>query len=368
MYPLLIFLVALIIICLIACIIQKNVIHKIYEKFANMKPIPEGVNPKFYSNDKICVTPDTVNCVTNDSCAQYGIGETCSGPLGNKKCMCNSQAPNTANPLSLTNVNIKAGGVCSEDAQCETGYCGSEPGLFSKMCKCPVGYYFSKGKCVKESPLVQKNSEVDNFELGYKIPQVPDANAQVCATSGKLCKQNSDCSIGEGCNSNGMCICLLNYTNDVQANLIKVGGKCANSKQCEATSQCVNNECICPTGTYYNFTNNNCECSEPDQVYDEKVGCVLPKDLPRSVCNSKKDFYCDTNKSCGLGEYCDPVTRRCICNADIYVGTIKAGAKCNNNSQCESGVCDNMDGKLDYKVCKYIPVKIHDFALAKYAF
>lgn len=370
MHPLLILLLFTTICLMVYFCVTKNVKQQCakrnYENFGNMKPIAEGLNPQFLPTDKICTTPLYETCITNDSCAQYGLGESCSGPIGNMKCMCNSTSRD-GQKLSASNALIKSGSVCSENSQCETGFCESEPGLFSKMCKCPPDSTEENGKCIQERKVVVQNS-IDNFGLGYNIPPVPATKKQACETTGKLCKSNEDCSLGEGCNSNGMCICLLNYTNDVQANLITVGGNCENDKQCEADSKCVKGECSCPAGTFYNFTNNRCECGDPELIYNEKVGCVPPSQLPRDLCNTPKDFICDSNKKCGLGEYCDPVTRRCICNADIYNNVIKEGAKCENNNQCDSGVCDNMDGKLDYKVCRYIPVQVHDFAVAKYAF
>jgi hypothetical protein len=165
-----------------------------------------------------------------------------------------------------------------------------------------------------------------------------------------------------------MCICLLNYTNDPDPNRIKVGGKCETTEQCIVTSNCEKSECTCPDGTYYDFTNNRCNCMDPEHTYDKTLGCVPPSQIPKTICPSNKNTFCDSNKQCGIGEYCDPVTRRCICDANTFSGVINAGGKCERNDQCDSGVCTDMNGKLDYKVCKYSPVNIFDLVSKKYSF
>jgi hypothetical protein len=369
MNPYLLLVVLVLFICIVIrlCTKRNKSSRDENEKFANMKPLQNGLDPKFYSNNLICSTPSNFNCITNDSCAQYGLGEVCVGPIGEMKCVCNSKSSDNA-PMSTNNVLIGPGAVCSEDKQCETGFCVTDPGLFSKLCGCPDNYTLEGKKCVKLPEKVIKN-EVNNFFLGGNIQGVPGKDtSSACSTTGKFCKTSSDCSLGEGCNSNGLCICLLNYTNDVDPNRIKVGGKCESSEQCIVTSDCVNSECTCPAGTYYDFTNNKCNCDDPELTYDKKLGCVRASQIPRTICPSNKNTFCDSNQKCGTGEYCDPVTRRCICNANTFSGVINAGGKCETNEQCDSGVCTDMNGKLDYKVCKYSPVNIFDLVSKKFSF
>jgi hypothetical protein len=367
MPPIVIFLIIVATCILIYYLCNKCNKQKIHERFANMEPLNNGLNPEFYPKDKICDSPPDTKCVTNDSCAQYSIGEQCRGPLGNMKCSCQSKSGDN-NSLSVNNAVIKAGAVCDTNKQCETGYCGTVPGIFSKMCKCPENSTLVEGKCVElsKSVIADKNMK---YAVGYNISGVPDAKTQACSSTGKACSSNSDCSLGEGCNPNGMCVCMLNYTNDVEANKIKVGGNCQNTEQCSSTGQCVNNVCECPSGTFYNFSNNECECADPELVYSKAVGCVKPNKLPKQVCNSPSSFICDSNNSCGIGEYCDPVSRRCLCNANTYSSIIKIGGKCDSNDQCESGICDNMNGTLDYKICKNVPpISLYQLAKNKYSY
>lgn len=314
----------------------------------------------FYSDKRICATPVAMGmCSSNDSCAQYGIGESCDGPVGSRQCVCVAKM-NNDKPV------IAVGGVCTENSHCITNYCADIPGQFSKMCQCPSDFIYDLdiGQCVPEfAPRSVQGGINLNIpqDLGitehYATSRAPPKGA--CMTVGKITRNGADCSLGEAVTPDGFCACQLVNAGKIEENKITVGGNCDNSSQCISTGICFQSPeenrktCKCPKGLVYQWSSESCVCPNSDQVWDVSMQkCVYPQDKHRALCNSSPNFKCSSNNDCGIGEICDPATRTCYCNSNLYSDKIHGGAKCSNDAMCASGVCEHVKGQT---VCKNVP-------------
>jgi hypothetical protein len=332
----------------------------------NVKPsdkLNATTNLPTYSDKFVCNTPWNMNCVTNDSCAQFGIGESCQGPQGQQFCVCQTKHNDGITKLSkptpyTENMIIDLGGVCTQDNQCISGYCKDIYGQFSKMCSCPDNTQFDEQskKCIL-------------------IPQsVPDISppAGSCTTSGKSCKANSQCSLGEACTPDGFCACQLVRPGRAEENKVSVGGNCAMDTQCVKSAICKNNNgsktCQCPPQFVYDWSTNTCKCPMNGDVWDSiQKKCVPPQELKRTLCPTSTSFQCASNAQCGLGEYCDMVTQKCVCTMNTYLsGYIEMGGKCDSDRQCSSGKCVQNGGA---KICAPSnDISTYSLAITDYSF
>lgn len=341
----------------------------------------QNTNPQ---NELACNTPWSQNCVNNDACAMFGVGESCSGPVGNQFCVCQSSLKNgkpveSGKKVKANDVVVGVGGVCTNNEQCCTNYCGKQVGQFSKLCKCPSNLVFNNQELKCECPVgtFLDHKEINCLDFwsdigecvcpeGYDLIDgkcVLDScvdlpkplNDKICETSGKLCGSTSECSLGEYCDSNGQCLCMVtNYEQNNQYGTFLGGANCSTDDQCAHNMVCTSKNsktgfgiCNCPEGLYYNndlgYKSWYCTCPDSRQSVDPLTKkCTNNDDFKRALCPSTLDSPIKKSQAeCGLGELFNPVTGKCYCGGDVHTGKIFKGANCINNQQCELGNCVN---------------------------
>lgn len=297
-------------------------------------------NNQLIVDDKsVCKTPSEAFCTNNDLCARYGIGESCQGPEGYGRCVC-----------EVRKVDGKIGidGVCTSDDQCCTNYCYGGSGLQSKFCSCPEDKQWDpvEGKCV---------AVVENVIYSPVLAPKGVCLREGNRVEGLSCSKDTDCGLGAACNGTGYCVCLLSTQGDYIENKIKLGGLCESSDQCLPNLLCEKNQygdktCLCPKGLLYDWTTNWCDCPTPGDVYlADREMCFPPNNVPRKTCPNK-GAYCKNDTDVGLGESCDPVSHVAVCHAkDLpYSQFIFGPGKCNDNSDCVSNQCLKSNNGFSY--------------------
>lgn len=327
-----------------------------------------GYSYDFYSDKYVCNTPWSMTASSNDSCAQYGIGERAEGPMGHQFCVCEAKLKNgnsigTIKP-SASEVTIGFGAVCTEDSQCCTNYCGETQGQFSKMCKCPAGLQWDS---VAQSCVGTYIADQGGFSSMYddRVESYLPPPFGAIPTSGKLCASNGECGLGEACTPDNFCASQLMPTTETYGNQFNVGANCDTSDQCANNMQCMNGVCACPDPLIYEFSSHDCQCVDGSK---SPLGntCVKPSVLPRRFCPTVPPGFSRGWKDCGLGEVFIPGSNACACVTDlttIHPGKIGKGGKCENTSQCKSGECRKMN---DISVCVEPSDPLWSLAVSEY--
>lgn len=300
---------------------------------------------------KVCNTPWHIRAITPDTCAQYGIGESVSGPEGDTRCVCEARLKGSKGKLekldkkSLTADNIVIGinGVCTNDSQCCTGRCASMAGFDAKICQCPPGQFWNmaENKCVYNN--------WDAFPYPLQLP-TDSTKSQTCLTTGKWTLSTADCSLGEAVTPDGFCACQVVPSGNYQEGKFMAGAKCTDSNQCINNLECAADKngkgtfvCQPPKGLILEHdldTNMYATCPNTEETWDPAQQKCVPFDqVKRVICPSKPTDTCNGNLSVGLGEYCDIPTHKAICAANIHTGAIYEGGRCTDNSQCDSKQC-----------------------------
>jgi hypothetical protein len=303
-----------------------------------------------YSDKLACNTPSEAYCVTNDSCAQYGIGEKCEGPEGYKRCVCESalKSGEISNKVPGNQVIIGYGAVCTSNNQCITNFCNEAlPGMYSKYCDCSPGYEWDQ-YTTKCRPAFN--------DAVYKSV-IPPIGSCPQSAFGTLCTGNAGLPKGMACNRDGYAICMLSDTSDNEEYRILNGGNCESSDECYGMLTCDVNKyghkvCICPKGTGWDERSYSCTCPDAYDIYDPKTKkCYKPGAEPHSVCvNSRygKITPCTSDNQVGMGEHCDPSQHVVVCDALSlpYNMEINMGGRCKTSNDCKSGVCRMGDGTV----------------------
>ena len=334
-----------------------------------------GYNYDFYNDKYVCNTPWSLPASSNDSCAQYGIGEMMEGPPGHQFCVCEAKFKEGGKVPSRTpnadNVVIGVGAVCTKDQQCCTQYCATMPGQFSKMCNCPPGLTWDPegNRCVgayrrDQGPF---SSMYDDHVESYRPP--PPGSIP---SSGKLCASNRECGLGEACTPDNFCASqLINAMSGGPSalehadNYFNIGANCQADEQCGNNMRCLQGVCACPEPLMYEWYSRMCQC--PDGALTLADGqCVKPSQVRRTFCPSVPPAFARGWQDCGLGEIFVAGSNQCVCQTNletIHPGRIGRGGKCENSSQCASGSCQNVSG---ISVCVEPQEPVWDIAMAEY--
>jgi hypothetical protein len=362
-----------------------------------MHPDPKG-GWNFYSDKYVAATPWKQECVDNDGCAQYGVGEMCEGPEGHRFCVAeawfkSSGGKITKPTLMSSDVVIGVGAVCSEHGQCCTNNCVEMAGQYSKMCMCPKGSRWSEeqNQCVGamqpglemcdivEDPATKKKVKVCNQWNDYERWWDPAAEAYtplpkgVPQQAGTLCRSHLDCGIGYGCNPDGFCASQIIPDKERDGNRINHGGNCETTDQCANNIECLpappvaegkqaGKICQCPRGQIFDFNSRTCQCPDGTMVYQHGK-CIPPDQATRKLCPSAETAVCATNSDCGLGEYCNISTNQILCAADLHTGMILQKGNCTDSSQCKTGKCMNVGGAM---VCVEPEISAFKYAVQQY--
>lgn len=231
------------------------------------------------------------SCETSDQCE---VNALCSPST--KKCIC--QSGYKLSPVKMTCIPE---GYCSNNLDCEHGYCDTETST------CIPGVKLS-GRCTvtKQCQAYDVNSYCDGDTnqctcgLGYYV-----SSQGICLLDGK-CRINDDCRQ----DANGLCYyeeCI--YTK-------KLSLPCKESRQCyletpysycETTDQRSGQaQCSCLNG-YQNYDDNDKDDDNDDNDDNQP---------PPSNANCKQWRDCNTNKDCSniINSHCDHSHARCSCN------------------------------------------------------
>jgi hypothetical protein len=340
------------------------------------KDIPNTMLDDVYSDKYTCHTPWSLRCSTNDSCAQYGIGESCEGPEGSKFCVCESKYKNSdkqilADTVTDDNIVIGVGGVCSKNEQCCTNTCSNMPGIFSKTCICPQGkrWDIDSGLCVEQfySSDTGQFSKVIDYSSYYNNPvhgpvptfqPIPKGSIE---SVGKLCISTSECSLGEACTPDNFCASQLIPDIERDGNKFFAGAKCENSDQCTNNLQCSDNVCSCADPLIFDYTSRTCQCSDGTKVLNNGE-CKDPNQVKRHMCPTTPPAFSLSITECGLGERFNPSTKQCMCVANLHSQKINQGGLCENDQQCYFGKCSKIG---DVNVC--VSPNTDMMAVAKYS-
>lgn len=310
----------------------------------------------FYSDKKICNTPSYIRASSNDTCAEYGIGEMAEGPPGYQFCVCEAKTRNdntklnkdkiTKDNITANNISIGIGAVCTADSQCCSNHCASVPGQFSKMCLCPNGQRWSEymNICV---PVYHPNngnwsSMYDNHVEVYRPPPVGSA-----ITTGKLCASNKECSLGEYCTPDNFCASGIIPTTEKDGNYYTIGANCQTNDQCANNMICNEGTCSCESPLIFEWSSRTCQCANGALSLNDDKKCVKPSTITRQICPTKLPAFAKGWNDCGLGEKFNPSTNQCLCVSDldtIHKGKVGQGGICRDNDDCALGYCKEISG------------------------
>jgi hypothetical protein len=327
-----------------------------------------GYSYDFYNDKYVCNTPWNMTASSNDSCAQYGIGERAEGPPGHQFCVCNAQMKN-GQPIgsskpSASEIVISVGSVCTQDSQCCTNFCGNVPGQFSKMCMCEPGFKWDEdsGECVGMYTGNQGgfSSMYDDRVESFRPPP-----KGAVPTNGKLCASHKECGLGEACTPSNFCASQLLPTTETYGNKFDIGANCTSDDQCGNNMICSDGNCACPDPLIYSWSSHTCGCVDGSK---SQLGnsCVKPSELPRKFCPTTPPGFSRGWQDCGLGEVFVAGSGACACVTDLttfHQNRIGKGGRCETTAQCRAGECKKIG---DISVCLEPSDSLWNLAVSTY--
>lgn len=270
---------------------------------------------------KVCQVPAAgLPCQANSDCPT-GSGNDCRVIINNKVLESRCVKPATG--------SSQTGGLCSKDADCKSGTCLIEQGICTNLCKTDSDCPSSSGlKCLK-----QKLTKTG----------APPKEFQVC--SKPTCAGDVDCAEGQICQytSKGLLLCVTASKT-----------KKALGQACTANADCDSNLCH----TTRKLCSSPCKNASADKCplqYACETTGTGPSGL--NLCLPIANA-CSLTKDCATGQLCtlsyDALLRpQKTCQKPI--GTRLLGSLCNDDKQCESGICDPVTNR-----CSQFCVKSED--------
>uniref|UniRef100_A0A9J2PLV9 EGF-like domain-containing protein n=1 Tax=Ascaris lumbricoides TaxID=6252 RepID=A0A9J2PLV9_ASCLU len=201
------------------------------------------------------------------------------------------------------------------------------------ICECAYGYTNVMGYCIQifNTPSLSQCRNTEVFINGYcyskaYIGQYCMYNEQ--CQGGSMCMNNS-CNCPSGgtvqgnrCSINGK-LCEMNQVeiDNRCYNTSQIGQTCQLAQQCLGGSTCLNNICICPSGTQ----------QQGDRCIGNDNTCSSNQVTINGQCYAKAeiDEFCLYNEQCEGNSLC--TQNRCICPS----GMVSANGRCVPSTQCQ---------------------------------
>uniref|UniRef100_A0A0N5AL14 EB domain-containing protein n=1 Tax=Syphacia muris TaxID=451379 RepID=A0A0N5AL14_9BILA len=289
--------------------------------------------------------------LAGDSCSASGT--VCGGGSScvNGICTCAiGSAPRNGQCFPVTTVHLNTlpilepGSVCTMRCN-DCPKCGGGSICVDSVCKCPLGQFLFRSKCVK---IIPQQSPVRKASVSTSqqnpIVNGPASKVQIKLVGpGEACSTSAICGGGSSCII-GRCVCppgyVPNETKDSCMNSLmnqgqtivglNPGDDCGVSTVCSGGAACNQQICTCPSNMYP--LNNICTVRDtPRQLYPGSAcaridSCLLNSQCIRGFCVCPAGF--ETNSR----GYCIEAT-----SSDIMNGL--AGSQCNPNTlPCRSSM------------------------------
>lgn len=253
---------------------------------------------------------------------------------------------------------------CSSDNNCQSGYCLEYPGgggFCGKNCtsdsSCPEHFYcydITSGtdQCVATNGYCDQqggNIPVGQFCYGHETCQ-----SGLCLALPGNAYCSKECSLDSQCS--GSMKCISGYC--VQGGSTPIGGSCQTHMEC-TTSMCMGisatdgvctQECAggydCPNSFScvggYCYKGGGKPYGEPCSSYDEceSLYCKSPGAVAQSICT----YECDSKYDC-------PGQNPCTYGLCIPPGPGGFGEKCEDHTDCQTGLCKGSGTKYCTMLC-----------------
>jgi hypothetical protein len=251
----------------------------------------------------------------------------------------------TCTPRLAANVSCSYAYVCQTNLTCIANE--TELGIFSDVCRCPLGSYYVNG-----SGCVASQNYTGSCVGSYQCYELAPLSCRYNNT-GLTCLDTTVTSLPA-------CDCQDNYYFDVNSGkclpLVNQNYSCTATCQCIQPYQCISNICQCPN--YYSSINKTCVIflSFGDQCSNSSVCSATPNALMICVngtcgCNSTAFWngsqcqftnsfrgICTNDYNCNNGLVCQSIpcidsNKRCSCPTNYYYSTTHQTCNLCNGTQ-----------------------------------